>query len=139
VQPPQTKHSFRQQRLGARAEYQQDEARRVKESPTLAEKFQRLKSLSIDSTHISADTGAPSGRVNFTVNLQNARSVFRVQCPNTECVRGDFDLTKVLSSAVAAKRKQVTGKLVCRGWRNRATINTVACGNALHYKMTLGY
>lgn len=128
-----------QQRLGARAEYRQEEALRVRGSITLAEKFQKLKSMTIDSTHLSADSGSKSGRINFTVNLQNAKSIFRLQCPNSECVRGDFDLTEVLTAAVAAQRKTVDGEIVCRGWRSRTTIDTVPCGNVLSYKITLAY
>lgn len=128
-----------QQRLGARAEYRQEEGQRVKGSITLAEKFQTLKALTIDSTHWSADSGTKSGQVNFSVNLQRAKSIVRVQCPNSECVRGDFDLTEVLTTAVAAQRKSVDGELVCRGWRSRTTIDTVPCGNILRYKITLAY
>jgi hypothetical protein len=128
-----------QQRLGARAEYRQEEAQRVKGSITLAEKFQKLKAMTIDSTHLSADSGSKSGRINFSVNLQNAKSIFRLRCPNTECIRGDFDLTEVLTSAVGAHRKNVAGEIVCRGWRSRTTIDTVPCGNILSYKITLAY
>lgn len=128
-----------QQRYGARAEYRQEEGQRVKNSVTLAEKFQKLKSLTVESAHYSADSGAKSGQIKETVNLQNAKSVFRLQCPNAECVRGDFDLTEQLAAAVAKHRKTVTGEIVCQGWRSRTTIGTVRCGNILRYTLTLKY
>jgi hypothetical protein len=65
--------------------------------------------------------------------------VFRFNCPNTECVRGDFDLTEELADAVKARRTTVTGEMVCQGWRSRTTIDTVHCHNVLRYKLTLTY
>ena len=127
------------QRFGARAEYRQQEAQRVKDSASLAEKFRKLKSLRVDLVYQHTDNSALTSQVKFTVNLQNAKSVFRFDCPNSECVRGDFDLTKVIAAAVAARRKTVSGELTCPGWRSRTTINSVRCGNVLHYKLSLTY
>jgi hypothetical protein len=128
-----------QARLGARAEYIQQEGQRVKDSATLSTRFHKLKSLTVDLVHLNADTGAPGSHIKYTVNLQNAKSVFRFSCPNTECVRGDFDLTEELAEAVAAGRKSVSGELTCQGWRSRTTIDTVRCHNVLRYKFTLTY
>jgi hypothetical protein len=128
-----------QQRFGARAEYRQLEDQRVKDSASLAEKFRKLKSLTVDLAYYSSEGGAKSSQIKYTVNLANARSVFRFSCPNNECVRGDFDLTKELAVAVAARRTAVTGEMTCRGWRSRTTIDTVHCGNVLRYKLTLSY
>jgi hypothetical protein len=128
-----------QQRFGARAEYRQLEGQRVKDSVSLAQKFQKLKSLKVDLTYFGPEGDTKSSHIKYTVNLQNAKSVFRFSCPNNECVRGDFDLTKKLASAVAARRKTVAGEMVCQGWRNRTTINSVRCLNVLHYKLTLTY
>ena len=65
--------------------------------------------------------------------------MFRFGCHNHECVRGDFDLSKVLAEAVAAHRKTVSGEMRCQGWRNRAGIDTMPCNNLLRYKLTLKY
>ena len=44
-----------QQRFGARAEYRQLEDQRVKDSASLAEKFRKLKSLTVDLAYYSSD------------------------------------------------------------------------------------
>ena len=74
-----------------------------------------------------------------TVNLANAKSVFRFNCPNGECIRGDFDLTDELAKAVTGKRTTVSGEKSCEGWRSKTTIDTVHCGNILRYKLSLAY
>jgi hypothetical protein len=127
------------QKFGARAEYRLQEGLRVKDSASLAQKFQKLKSLKVQFTYHNTDGAAQSGEVKYDVNIANAKSVFRLNCPNAECVRGDFDLTEELADAVAAKQKKVSGELICKGWRSRTTIDTVRCENVLRYKLMLGY
>ena len=124
---------------GLRAEYRDQEGERVKASPSLADKFQKLKSLNVDLTYCHPDGVSPNRRLKYLVNLQGAKSVFRFPCPNDECIRGDFDLTKTLAGAVAKRRTKVTGELPCQGWQNKTTIDTVHCRNILHYELTLAY
>jgi hypothetical protein len=115
------------------------EQQRVLASPSLAETFDQLKSLTVDLGYYSPDGTTKSSQVKYTVNLEHAKSVFRFGCHNHECVRGDFDLSAVLAQAVAARRTSVSGELRCQGWRNRAGIDTVPCHNLLRYKLTLKY
>lgn len=126
-------------RFGARAEHRRQEGQRVQESATLADTFGKLKALTVDLEHRDPEGLTKSSHVKYTVNLANAKSVFRFNCPNHECVRGDFDLSDVLAKAVAARRKRVSGELICQGWRSKTTIGTVRCHNILRYKLTLGY
>lgn len=128
-----------QQRFGARAEYRQQEDQRVRESPSLQERFQKLKSLTVDLAFLNPAGGGKTCQLKYSVNLANARSVFRFACPNNECIRGDFELTNDLAAAVAAGRVTLSGEMVCQGWRSRTTIDTVRCGNILRYKLSLGY
>ena len=44
----------------------------------------------------------------FEACLANAKSVFRIDCPNSGCIGGDFDLTEELAKAVAEHRTTVT-------------------------------
>ena len=127
------------QRIGLRAEYRDQEGERVKASPSLADKFRKLKSLIVKLGYYNPKGLAPNSQLNYVVNLENAKSVFRFRCPNEECIRGDFDLTKELASAVAKKRTTVTGELSCQGWQNKAAIDTVHCHNILRYKLKLAY
>ncbi len=122
-----------------RAEYRDQEGERVKASPSLADKFRKLKSLIVKLGYYNPKGLAPNSQLNYVVNLENAKSVFRFRCPNEECIRGDFDLTRELASAVAQKRTTVSGKLSCQGWQNKTTIDTVHCHNILHYELKLAY
>jgi hypothetical protein len=127
------------QRLGARAEYRQQEGQRVKESATLSNVFGKLKSLTVDLEYSDPEGLVKGKRIKYEVNLANAKSVFRFSCQNDECIRGDFDLSAELAKAVAERRKTVSGEKVCQGWRSKTTVDTVHCHNLLRYKLTLGY
>lgn len=127
------------QRVNPRKEYLLRERQRVLESPSLSEKFRKLKSLTVDLGYFNPDGETRNSQVKYTVNLEHAKSVFRFGCHNHECVRGDFDLSEVLAEAVAARRPTVSGEVRCQGWRNRAGIDTVPCHNLLRYKLTLKY
>ncbi len=124
-----------QRRAGPRAEYQEQQKQRVIKSPTLAEQFPQLKSLTVILGYHDTDALNKRNHLKYTVNLANAKSVFRFKCPNNECIRGDFDLSKEVAGAVAKHRTTVEGEMVCKG----NTINRVRCGNVLHYKLRLGY
>lgn len=130
---------MRQHRFGARSEHRQREGLRVKESATLANAFGKLKSLTVDLEYCDPNGVSNGNHIKYSVNLANAKSVFRFNCTNSECVGGDFDLSDVLAGAVAARRTTVTGELACRGWRSKTTINTVRCDNILRYKLSLKY
>lgn len=122
-----------------RGEYLQQEKLRVLASPSLAEKFPKLDSLTLDLSFYDPAGLTKNSQIKYTVNLENAKSVFRFACQNHECVRGDFDLSEVLAEAVAARRTSVTGEIRCQGWRSRSTIETQACKNILRYKLNLAY
>jgi hypothetical protein len=126
-------------KISPRKEYLQQQKQRVSESPSLAEKFRKLKSLTVDLAYYSPEGLTKNSQVKYTVNLEHAKSLFNFGCHNPECIRGDFDLSAVLADAVAARRTSVSGEVRCHGWRNRAGIDTVPCNNLLRYKLTLKY
>ena len=126
-------------RIGPRWEHKDKESQRAKASPSLAEKFQQLKSLTVSLNHQTREGNAYGSQITHVVNLGNARSVFRMDCRNDECIRGDFDLTKQLAKAVAQRAKTVTGEICCQGWESRARINQVKCHSVLRYKLKLAY
>jgi len=127
------------QKVGARAEYRQQQGQRVRDSGSLADKFPELKSLTVELTHFNPGGVTKSSQIKYTVNLANAKSVFRFSCLNNECIGGDYDLSAALATAVAAKRTSASGEICCQGWRNRATIDSIHCNNILRYKLSLGY
>jgi len=127
------------QRIGPRAEYRQQEGQRVNDSVSLSAKFGQLKSLTMELAYYDPEGVNKSSQLKYMVNLANAKSVFRFNCPNNECVGGDFDLSEELAKAVAAHRTTASGEVCCQGWRSKTSIDTVRCGNILRYKLTLGY
>ena len=130
---------MRHQKRGARAEYRQQESQRTLNSVTVADKFPQLKSLSVDLSYFNPDGHSQNNEIKYTVNLANAKSVFRFDCPNSECVGGDFDLSQALTTAYGEHRTTAVGEARCQGWRSKHTIGTVYCHNVLRYKLSLGY
>lgn len=126
-------------RTSPRSEYLQQQNLLVLSSPPLAEKYPRLKSLTVDLGYFGEEGSACSSQIKYTVNLEHTKSIFRVGCHNQECVRGDFDLSEVIATAVSSKKTSVAGELCCQGWRNRAGIDSIPCHNLLRYKLTLNY
>ncbi|MDA1272778.1 MAG: hypothetical protein O2960_01825 [Verrucomicrobia bacterium] len=125
--------------VGARAEYRRQEGQRSMDSVNLAEKFHQLKSLTVDLSFYSPEGVTRNSHIKYTVNLTNAKALFRFDCINGECVRGDFDLSNELADAVAALRTTVTGKKCCQGWRSKNTIDRAHCHNILRYTLKLSY
>jgi hypothetical protein len=124
-----------QRRTGPKAEYQEQQKQRVIQSASLAEQYPRLKSLTVTLEYNEANSLPKRNQLKYTVNLANAKAVFRFKCPNSECIGGDFDLSKAVATAVAKRRTTVEGKMPCKG----NTIKRIPCANVLHYKLRLGY
>jgi hypothetical protein len=130
---------MRQQKFTPRADYRQAEGLRTRESISLAEKFPNLKSLTVEFGYFSPEGLSRNSQIKYTVNPEHAKSVFRLDCPNNECVAGDFDLSEALAQAVAAREAVVTGEMCCQGWLSKTTIDRLHCHNILRYKLSLEY
>ena len=128
-----------QRKLSPRAEYLQQESQRVKDSASLLERFQELKTLTVEIAYFDDEGLIRRGEMKYTVNLAHAKSLFRFSCPNSECVGGDFDLSADLANAVAGRHEVASGELVCEGWRSRTAIDKLPCHNILRYKLSIGY
>ena len=126
-------------REGPRFEYREQESQRVKDSPSLSNKFPQLKSLAVDLSYYNSQGVAKNSQIKYLPNLDKAKSVFRFDCLNKECICGDFDLSELLAQAVAKRRTTLIGEMRCQGWRNKDSIETVCCGNILRYKLSLAY
>ncbi len=124
---------------GPRFEYREQESQRVKAAPTLASRFPQLKALILDLGYYNPEGVTKNSQIKFTPNLQNGKSVVRIDCPNNGCIRGDFDLTASLAKAVSEHRASVTGEMCCQGWQSKTTIDTVPCHNILRYTLRLEY
>jgi hypothetical protein len=122
-----------------RAEYRLRETERVNNSVSLAERFPKLKSLTVNLVYFDTDGLKKTGEVRYKVNVQHAKSVFSFVCPNAECVGGDFDLSEAVTHAVKGRRKVEEGEIRCQGIRIKAKRDNTPCQNLLRYKFTLGY
>jgi len=122
-----------------RTEYRLREIQRVNSSVSLAEKFPKLKSLTVDLAYFDTDGLTKSGAVRYKVNVHHAKSVFSFVCPSSDCMGGDFDLSGAVAQAVSDRRKIAEGEIRCHGSRTRPKEDTVPCHNLLRYKLSLGY
>jgi hypothetical protein len=127
------------QKFTPRADYRQEEAQRTNESVSLSEKFRELKSLTVELAYFSPEGVSRNSQIKYTVNPNHAKSVFRFDCVNDECIRGDFDLSEALAQAVTGRRTTVTGEMCCEGWLSKTTIDQIRCRNILRYKFSLEY
>ena len=130
---------MRPQKFTPRLDYRQEEARRTDASLSLSQKFHDLKSLTVEFAYFSPAGATRNSQMKYTVNPDYAKSVFRLDCHNAECIRGDFDLSETLARATAAHQTTVTGEMVCQGWLSKTTIDRIPCHNILRYKLTLEY
>jgi hypothetical protein len=127
------------QKFTPRADYRLSQGQRAKDSVSLSEKFHDLKSLLVEFAHYTPDGVSRNRQIKYTVNPEHARSVFRLDCANLECIAGDYDLSEALARAVATRQTSVTGEMCCQGWLSKTTIGEIHCRNILRYKLTLRY
>jgi hypothetical protein len=98
-----------------------------------------LKSLTVNVRYFDSNAPEDAHPLKFAVNIQRAKAVLRFRCPNSDCIRGDFDLTGELAKAVKGHCTTVSGEMPCPGWFNKDTIRTLRCRNVLNYTLRLGY
>ena len=122
-----------------RALFREQQNQRVAASPSLTEKYKKLKSLTISVGYFAPKGITQYRQLTYDVNLSHAKSIFRLDCPNVECVKGDFELTKELAAAATKRAKTVAGELCCGGWQNKESIKKTKCNHVLRYKLKLGY
>src|SRR5258705_12065461 len=102
-------------RTNPRAEYRLRQSQRVLESVSLAEKFPRLKGLTVNLAYFDSEGVNKNSEMKYKVNVSHAKSMFCFVCQSGECVGGDFDLSEALAQAVAGKRKPAIGEFRAQG------------------------
>ena len=128
-----------QHKVDERKEYRQQEAQRISDSASLADRFPRLKSLSVVLACFDPRGVTKKSELKYTVNLTKAKSVFRFLCPNTTCIGGDFDLSEELATVVDEHGETASGEVRCQGWQSKTTVGEVHCHHILRYTLSLGY
>jgi hypothetical protein len=122
-----------------RAEYRLQQIQRARDSVTLAARFPRLESLTVNLAYFDVDGVNKNSEMKYKVNVEHAKSVFCFVCPNGECVGGDFDLSEELAAAVAGRRKIAIGEKRCPGWHKKGKLEKVPCQMLVRYKLSLQY
>lgn len=127
--------------VGTRADFRRQQNQRVNDSPSLADKFPRLKTLQVKLRFYEPRSGSDgdSSDVKYSVNLAHAKSLFQFECRNPECVHGGFDLSNELAASIQARRRKASGELRCNGWRAKETIDLLRCRKVLSFQLILGY
>lgn len=128
-----------QPKTSPRIEFRKQESLRISSSPNLADMFPALKSLTLSLVYYLTGGIRQTTKIKYTVNLAHAKSAFTFNCPNTECVGGDFDLSNELRGAVATHQTITTGERCCQGWENKSTINLTRCHRVLRYELDMEY
>jgi hypothetical protein len=123
-----------------RAEYRLRRAEKVDKSAALSDEYPKLKTLKVAVEFFDPTGASRHGGMKCTVNLAHGKALFWFNCVNGDCVGGDYDLTKSLAEAVAAKRKVAEGEIRCKGTRhNKERKEDKPCQCLLRYKLNLGY
>jgi len=122
-----------------RREYRLRQRERIEASPLMGEKFPRLKALQVNLKFYDADGTNQTGEMKCKLNVEHARSAYWIGCPGAGCTGGDFDLSAVLTEAVARRSKVVTGETRCPGTCKRGDGKQVKCETLLRYKLNLNY
>lgn len=130
---------MRTKKLTPRSDHRQKESLRASQSPTLSEKFEELRALTVDFAYLSPEGVSRNRQIKYTVNIERARSVFRIECLNHDCVGGDYDLSEMLTQAVSQRQSRVTGELCCQGWQDKDSIDKVHCHHKLSFTLALEY
>ena len=115
------------------------ERERITSAPSLAEKYPKLKSLSVVIGYFDQQRVSHAGELRYRANVQHAKAIMSFACPNSNCRGGGFDLTEVLGKAITEKRKSVQGEIRCTGMRSSLPKHEVNCQHLLHYKLNLAY
>ncbi len=115
-------------------------AEQVNASAPLREKFPRLKSLKAEVEYYDSSGAMRLGGMNINANVEHAKSLFCFNCNQGDCVGGDFDLSGTLGTAIAGKKKVVSGELRCQGIRhNKERKLQTPCQSILRYTLKLAY
>ena len=127
------------QRIGVRAEYLQEQQERVRAAHSLAERFPELKTLTAALASFSPDGQTCYSELKCTYNLGYAKALFLLDCPNPECIDGNFDLSSEVARAVAGHQESATGERRCQGWKSKTTMGHIYCDHLLRYTLNLAY
>src|ERR1051326_131605 len=104
-------------RPNPRAEYRLRRTEEADSAPSLAAKFPKLKGLTITVDYFDPAGTSRMGGMKYKLSLDQAKSLFRVNCVNHDCIGADYDLSGLIAQAVNARSTVAEGELRCHGTR----------------------
>jgi hypothetical protein len=123
-----------------RAEYRLLRNERVNHSTSLSECFPDLKTLVISLDYFDPSGTTRTSALKYKANLEHAKSVFCFNCVSQICVGGDYDLSQILSQAVAKRKTSVAGELRCQGiLHDKERREPAPCQSILRYTLALRF
>jgi len=127
-------------KLSPRTEYRLRRTEQINNSPTLSEKFPKLKTLRVNLDYFDSTGTIRNGGMKYKLSLGHSKSLFCFDCIHSDCAGGDYDLSEQLTEAISAKRKVVQGEARCQGTRyNKERKQHTPCQAVLRYRLMLGY
>lgn len=123
----------------ARAKHRQEEQLRASRSEFLVHRFPTLKSLCVEYEYFDGAGESRNRQIKFIVNLERARSVFRLDCINDSCSGGDYDLSSAIARAAAAGKTEATGEVHCPGQLSESGDRSAPCKARVRYRLTMKY
>lgn len=102
--------------------------------PTVAEQFPTLDELAVEMRFLDPEGKvhpSPSRRL-FAPSMQ---AFFDFQCPMRECSGGGYNMTTIVPRALTGKNPVTTGKMQCKGQRQRVGTGNSPCLLELTYEV----
>lgn len=97
-----------------------------------------VEAIRIEMNYVAADSwGKPAPKAKTI--LPEHQAYFKMECPQSECVWGGFDLTAAVNQAIAKRLEEDEGKVVCMGWEDTSRINQFHCLYECHYRISITY
>ncbi len=100
-------------------------------TPTLAERHPKVAEVGV-SLQFTLPDGKPHSSPHRRLFMPDMQAFFDMQCPDRDCSNGGFDLEAAIDTAVRSRSRESSGRLDCKGKRNRD-----ACGIALDYNVAV--
>ncbi len=102
--------------------------------PTIAKQFPALEELAVEMRFLD-----PEGKVHPSpgkrIFAPDMQAFFDFQCPMRECSGGGFNMTTIVPRALSGKSPTTTGKMQCKGQRQRVSGGSSPCLLELSYEV----
>ncbi len=113
-------------RRSPRQEYRSKQRELIEASPSMAEKFPRLKALAVTLEFFDPTGSTKQGEMKCKLNVEQAKSALWFGCPGVECICGDFGVGGGVDGGARDVKREVPGAMWLVLGEGRGTI----CGHS---------